>query len=219
MYKDEYGDLFCPNCKRQGMNKYTFWSSRLINEYTKQWIFYNKIKKKREWKCWSIIELCGKKIHNWYDPCKCCFNPCKINEETRKKADAEEQLCIVILKFLFIYELFAFIYIGYVFLFLWFDIFYFLCYREKLYVILMPIGEEKIIPVKDGLWKNFETTGYTDYFWEDNFPNLFKCEKCNYAHNTFYKFLRKDGIMVYGNNTQDTGPQLVNTTNFPVFPQ
>ena len=148
MYKLEYGELICPNCQRKGMNKYTFWSSRLINEYTKQWIFYNIIKKKREWKCLSCP-----------------------------------------------------------------------CYKEKLYEILMPNGEEKIIPVKDGLWKNFETTGYYDYFWEDNFPNLFKCEKCNYTKNTFFYFLKKDGTMVYGNNTQDTGPQLVNTTDSPVFPQ
>ena len=83
----------------------------------------------------------------------------------------------------------------------------------------MPNGEEKKIPIKDGLWKNFETTGYADYFWEENFPNLFKCERCCYVKNTFYNFLRKDGNMVYGNNTQITQPQLVNTTDSSALPQ
>ena len=83
----------------------------------------------------------------------------------------------------------------------------------------MEIGQEKIIPIKDGLWKNFETTGYADYFWQDNFPNLFKCKKCLYKENNFDKFLRKNGIMVVVNNNQDNVSQLVNTTDSPVFPQ
>ena len=77
----------------------------------------------------------------------------------------------------------------------------------------MENGQEKIIPVKDGLWKNFETTGYADYFWQDNFPNLFKCERCCYAQNTFYNFLKKDG-----NSSQVTGPQIVNTTDSSALP-
>jgi len=219
MYQIEYGELMCPNCQHKGMDKYRFWSSRLINKYTKQWLFYNKIPTKRKWKCWSIFEICGKKTKVWYDPCNCCFNPCKVDKEIKTNEEAEVQLCIVILKFLFIYELYALIYIGYVILFLWFDIIYFLCYREKLYVILMENGQEKTIPIKDELWKNFETTGYADYFWQDNFPNLFKCKKCLYKENNFDKFLRKNGIMVVVNNNQDNGPQLVNTTDSPVFPQ
>ena len=143
----EYGELICPNCQQKGMDKYIFWTSRLINEYTKQWLFYNKIKKRRGWKCL----LCP-------------------------------------------------------------------CYKEKLYVILMENGQEKTIPVKDGLWINFEKTGYSDYFWQDNFPNLFKCERCGYAENTFYKFLSKDGNMHYGNNTQVTQPHLVNTSDSPALP-
>ena len=83
----------------------------------------------------------------------------------------------------------------------------------------MENGQEKTIPIKDGLWKNFETTGYADYFWQDNFPNLFKCEKCLLKENNFDKFLRKEGNMVVVNNNQDNGPQLVNTTDSPVFPQ
>ena len=209
----EYGELMCPNCQNEAMNKYKFWSSRLINEYTKQWLFYNKIKTKRKWKCWSIFEMCDKQTKIWYDPCGVCFNPFKMNKEIKTNEDAKEQLCMVIIKLLFIYFLYGFIYIGYVFLFLWFDIFYFLCYRKKLYEILMENGQEKIIPVKDGLWKNFETTGYADYFWQDNFPNLFKCERCCYAKNTFYNFLKKDG-----NNSQVTGSQIVNTTDSSALP-
>ena len=47
---DEYGELFCPNCKRKGMNKYRYWSSKRIYGGTKQWLFYNKnkIKKRME---------------------------------------------------------------------------------------------------------------------------------------------------------------------------
>ena len=92
-YKLEYGVLICPNCQRQGMNKYSLWSSRLINEYTKQWLFYNKIKKRRGWKCWSIFGLCNKKIKNWYDPGNCCFNPCSSGTN----------MCTGLLKVLFIY--------------------------------------------------------------------------------------------------------------------
>jgi len=201
--KDEYGVLICPNCQHNGMSKYKFWSSRLINEYTKYWIFYNKFKKRRGWKCWSIFELCKKKIHKWYDPGNCCFNPCSGNT----------QICAGLLKILALYFLFGFIYLGYIFLFLWFDIFYCICYKEKFYEILMPNGEDKNFPIKDGLWKNFEKTGYADYFWQDNFPNLFKCERCCYTQNTFYKFIPNDG-----NNTQVSETQLVNTTDSPALP-
>ena len=98
--KDEYGVLICPNCQHNGMSKYKFWSSRLINEYTKYWIFYNKFKKRRGWKCWSIFELCKKKIHKWYDPGNCCFNPCSGNT----------QICAGLLKILlFIFYLVLFI--------------------------------------------------------------------------------------------------------------
>jgi len=203
----EYGELICPNCEHKGMNKYTFWSSRIINEYTKQWLFYNKIKKRRGWKCWSICELCKKKIDKWYDPCNCCFDPCSGG------------ICVVLLKILFLYYLFGFIYIGYVLLFLWFDIFYCFCYKQKFYEVLMSNGKEKIIPIKDGLWKNFETTGYADNFWKDNFPNLFKCERCCCQKSTFYEFLRKGGNMVVINNNQDTEPQIVNTSDYPSFTQ
>ena len=208
MYRIEYGELICPNYQYKGMNKYTFWSSRIINEYTKQWLFYNKIEKRRGWKCWSIFELCSKKINNWYDPWGCCFNPCSGNTG----------LCVGLLKILFIYFLFGFIYLGYIFLFLWFDIFYCFCYKQKFYQILMPNGGDKTIPIKEGLWKNFETAGYTDFFWEDNFPNLFKCKRCCCQKRTFYEFLRKGGNMVVINN-QDSEPQIVNTTDSPSFPQ
>ena len=134
-YKLEYGVLICPNCQRQGMNKYSLWSSRLINEYTKQCLFYNKIKKRRGWKCWSIFGLCDKKIKNWYDPGNCCFNPCS----------GGTNICVGLLKVIFIYFLFGFIYLGYIFLFLWFDIFYCFFYKEKFYEILMPNGEDKTI--------------------------------------------------------------------------
>ena len=214
MSQIEYGVLICPNCQHKGMDKYKFWSSRLINEYTKQWLFYNKIKTKWEWKCWAIFEICDKQIKIWYDPCNCSFNPFKINKEIKTTDDAKEQLCMAILKFLFLYILFSFIYIGYVFLFLWFDICYFLCYTKKFYEILMKDGQQKTIPIKDGLWKNFETTGYADYFWEENFPNLFKCERCRIAKNTFYNFLKKEG-----NSTQDTVPQIMNTTVSSALPQ
>ena len=76
----------------------------------------------------------------------------------------------------------------------------------------MDNGQDKIIPIKDGLWKNFEITGYNDYFWEDNFPNLFKCERCYYKKNTFKEFLRNEGNMVVDNN-QDTGTHSVNITD------
>ena len=130
----EYGELICPNCQWQGMNKYKFWSSRKINEYTKQWLFYNKDEKRREWKCWSILSLCKKEIKNWYDPGGCCRDPCSGG------------ICDGIFNILYLYFLFGFIYIGYIFFFLWFDIFYFLCYKETFYVILMADGEEKKNP-------------------------------------------------------------------------
>ena len=216
-YIIEFGDLICPNCQNNKMNKYSFWSSRKINEYTKQWLFYNKIEKKRRWKCWSIFELCGKTTKIWYDPCGLCFNPCAMDKETIGKSKAKELLCLVIIKCLILYFLYGFIYIGYVFLFLWFDIFCFLCYKETLYEILMDNGQDKIIPIKDGLWKNFEITGYNDYFWEDNFPNLFKCERCYYVKNTFNEFAKKGENMVVNNN-HDTGTQLVNISDSHTLP-
>ena len=81
----------------------------------------------------------------------------------------------------------------------------------------MDNGQDKIIPIKDRLWKNFEITGYNDYFWEDNFPNLFKCERCYYVKNTFYEFARKGENMVVNNN-HDTGTQLVNISDSHTLP-
>ena len=217
MYNNvEYGELSCPNCQHKRMNKYEFWSSRLINECTKQWLFYNKIKKKRGWKCWSIFELCGRKTENWYDPCGCCFNPFQMDKETIEKSKAKDICCILIIKLLFLYFLYGFIYIGYVFLFFWFDIVYCICYKEKFYKILMANREEKTFPINDGFWKHFEITGYQDFFWEENFQGLFKCERCHYEKNTFYEFLRKQRNNVVNNN-QDTEPQLINITDSNSF--
>ena len=80
----------------------------------------------------------------------------------------------------------------------------------------MANREEKTISIKDGLWRHFETTGYQDYFWQDNFQGLFKCKRCRYEKNTFYEFLRKEGNMVVNNN-QETEPQLVNITDSNSF--
>jgi len=117
-YITEFGDLICPNCQNNKMNKYSFWSSRKINEYTKQWLFYNKIEKKRRWKCWWIFELCGKTTKIWYDPCGLCFNPCAMDKETIGKKRLKNYfawLLLNVLSFIFYMGLFILVMFFYFF--------------------------------------------------------------------------------------------------------
>ena len=58
------------------MNNFSFYESRKLNDGYQHWVFYNEIKKNREWKFWAPLEKCGKKPDKCYDPCDWCFNPC-----------------------------------------------------------------------------------------------------------------------------------------------
>ena len=135
----EYGIFKCPKCGYNKMSGYSFWASRMLIKGLKQWLFYNKIKKKCIWKCWSLLSLCDVKTRIWYDPCGCCFNPCSIRD--KEKCTLYFQ---ALMKIIFVIILHFFLFLIYLIFFFWFDVFYCLCYRKKYYSILSEKGELKI---------------------------------------------------------------------------
>ena len=207
----ECGELIYPNCGFEKMGKYEFWTYRKYYDKT-QWLFYNKITKKRKWKCWSIFGLCGYNLKCGNSPCDRCFeiNNDNIENPENKNIDCGCDRCCPCS--LCTWLLYYFLYAFYLIFFFWFDIIYYCCIEEKSYQIFTVNGEKNIL-IKNGIWKNFGTEDYTKEFYEEFYPNLFYCERCKMNFNTFRDFIRKGGSMVLVNVNQDTGPQLLYNNN------
>ena len=224
----EYGTFLCPNCKNTLMGGYAYWASRMLYNGKKQWLFYNRIEEKRGWICWSFFELIKcPRTDKWYDPCGCCFNPCK--RETIKRDDVEEddECCLSYMKCTLLICLYYFLLLGYLIFFLWFDIYYCFCYMEKKYVIIKENGEEKV-PVTKGLWddENITPDKYTDEYWDTNakkFPSLFKCKKCLYgvSYQNFTVKQEKEPTEIIEVNQNETSATGINNTATaaPIIPK
>ena len=70
------GRLICPKCHSPGMSNYLYYESRFGYNGQYNWLFYNREKMKKKWKCWALLDVCGCPARHWYDPWGLCFNPC-----------------------------------------------------------------------------------------------------------------------------------------------
>ena len=186
-------ELICPNCRSQGMNGYLYCESRVTNDGKYQWLFYNIIPKENTWKCWALLDSCGCKVHTWYDPCNCCFNPCDhtpdvvtyINgQEVRREKDcATGTICCIFLMFV-IY----FIYAIYFMLFFWFDLYFYFCGGSPNQKAICTGNGNILVPENSYYWED-DTNLFTEQYWCINFPYLFVCKSCNYYGKSFKDFI------------------------------
>lgn len=120
------GKLICPECRHNGMGKYTNWISRDIyhNQIKKkQWIFYYKLKQKKKWRCLICCE-------HFSDDCRKCYI-CKCDCKEDCKSFVESfRLCIKSIFLLFCYFLYF-----YFFCFCW-DLLYCIFEKAKCFCIL-----------------------------------------------------------------------------------
>ena len=211
------GRLICPNpnCRIKRMGDYTYWESKPTYNNQDLYIFYNKKKESKNWKCWALLGYCGCTIHNWWDPWGIFVKMCKeenLKNLTKSRNDDKEStstkvcMCIVILCIvIFIFEIY---FILYFFFCIWFDIYYACCNKDKIRHVCDGYGE-LIIKEGEDMWRNQEGIKYTEDYWNNNFKRLFKCDSCNYAGQSFKDFIGNDYLNVTVNNDSTT---MANTT-------
>ena len=206
------GRLICRYCHHNGMGGYTYWESKLVYNNQEIYIFYNKKKESKKWKCWALLGYCGCSIYNWWDPFGLFVKICNQENTTRSRNDDKEststQLCICIIKLCIVIFIFEIYFILYFFFCIWFDIYYAFCNKDKIRHVCDGYGE-LIIKEGEDMWRNRVGNKYTEEYWVNNFKRLFKCDSCNYAGQTFKDFIGNDDLIVNVNNDSTT---MVNTT-------
>ena len=97
-----------------------------------------------------------------------------------------------ILIFLYIVFLLPFLFIAYILVLFWIDLFHYCC-RKNQYNYKTRNGENTIIRANvDEIWNYIGNDDYTEDFWNNNnYINLFQCQKCNYTPNNFREFIEK----------------------------
>ena len=208
------GRLICPKCGQNGMGDYKYWESKLTYNNQELYIFYNKKRELKKWKCWALLGYCGCSIYQWWDPWGCLVKLCRGEEKIDrsrnddKKESGTEILCYYFLKlclYIFILEIY---FILYFFFCIWFDIYYAFCNKDKIrhvwdgYAVL-------IIKEKEDMWKNQGGYKYTEEYWINNFSRFFKCDSCGYLANSFKEFIGNDALNVTINNNSTS---MMNTT-------
>ena len=77
----------------------------------------------------------------------------------------------------------------YVTVFVWYDIYYYFC-RKRIDEKSIFIGNSEITrPLDSNYWSDVKPNLYTENFWCDNYPSLFRCNNCNYIGKSFREFL------------------------------
>ena len=200
------GRLICPKCHNLGMSNYLYYESNICDGQ-ELWIFYNSETKRDNWKCWALLEVCGCTVHKWYDPCNCCFNPCKYTPtvvtevngvEVSREKDCFCGMCCCFLFFLVCYL----IYIFYFTIFFWYDLYYHFCKTSKEIKTVCTGNGEQLVENSYNWAENDNV--YTENYWCNNYPNLFNCKKCNYHGKSFKEFIDN-------NQTSDNPVNIVNT--------
>ena len=220
-----FGILSCPHCHEKKMYNFDHWETRTLENGQKQWLFYNKINKKRGWQCWALLKSCNKRYATkWYDPCNCCFNPCSVDKNRkityRYYADGhvekDDDRCIICCgKWIGLFLLYGVIFEFYFLFFIWYDIYYCFFKKQKGYDVYVA-GEDKPIfnTEKEGLWYQMPNEALTEEFYKEYSSNIFKCKKCLYTGQSFTDFIGNEDTVVDVNNTADnTGTNMNNTTS------
>ena len=186
------GELYCPKCHSQGMSDYLYYESRTLFDGINRYIFYNIETESDGWICWSLLSKCGFRIHHWYDPCGCCFNPCDVPivRTTYMDGHVEERGSDVVCAFQCAFFIFLcyFIYCFYFMFFIWFDIFFCFCSVKTKRIICVGAYIEVVYEGED-IMKRINFALLTEQYWTFNFPMLFKCNKCGYFSKTFRDFM------------------------------
>ena len=207
-----FGKLSCPKCGELGMDNYDHWETRLNTFGQTQWVFYRQIIVKKGWRCWALLTSCDRKYpKKWYDPCGCCFNPCKGTVHTTTYVDSygnertqSDALCVcfwIMIKWMFLYMLYYSIFIFYFMLFFWYDIYYCIFKEQIFYEVYTPNG---IVLIRDteelGIWYCIPNEGFTEEFWNIYGKNIFRCIKCSFISNSFQDFIGNESKEVVINN-------------------
>ena len=196
------GKLSCPKCGELGMGNFDQWETRLNSLGQKQWLFYRQIIVKKSWRCWALLTKCDRKYpKKWYDPCGCCFNPCKGTIHTTTYVDGygiqhtesnSGFVCFcIMMKWLFLYMLYYTIFIFYFMIFFWYDIFY--CFFEE-QVFYEVFNGNRVITIREteelGIWYGIPNEGFTEEYWNNyGKNNIFRCNKCSFISNSFQDFV------------------------------
>ena len=206
------GKLICPKCQNNGMSNYLYYDS--VKSNVENWFFYNTQPEKKRWKCWALLELCGKTPNHWYDPCGWCFNPCKYTPdvvttvngiEVNRQKDAACGICCCIIFSCVCYLIYA----MYVTVFVWYDIYYYFCKKRKTEKVIFNGNGNMIRDSDSNYWINVNPNLYTENFWCYNYPNLFQCTRCNYFGKSFKEFLDIN----QSHNYNGDEPTIVNINN------
>ena len=209
----EFGKLSCPKCGELRMDNYDYWFTRKNSLNQIQWLFYREINVKRGWRCWALLTSWNSKLpKRWYDPCGCCFNPCKGtihetkyigpygNEYTH--TDAGIVCFCIFLKWMILYMIYNMIFCFYIFIFCWYDIYY--CYfKEQIfYEVYTPNGVLQIRDTEDLRFSySIPFEGFTEEFWNAYGKNIFRCNKCSFIANSFKDFIgNENGEVIIKNH-------------------
>ena len=186
------GILRCPKCQNLAMGSYSYYDSiKLGNEH---WFFYNLVPEPQKWKCWALLHLFGKEPVHWYDPCDCCFNPCHytptvVTTINGDVVDVHKDFCCGMCCCIIFFCVCYLIYFMYVTIFVWYDIYYYFCRKRKNEKSIFIGNTEVTKPLESNYWADVKPNLYTENFWCDNYPSLFRCTKCNYSGKSFREFL------------------------------
>ena len=175
------GVFACPKCPQKRMYIYTNWQNRIIhinNSTEKQWIFFKKeIKKKRKCNTFFTFSCFAKPIMS--------LESCDINNKC----------CIyfIICPLIIIYMI-GYLVLG-LLIFVWIDLFSYLCCRKDLceYTCLCIIGKilltsKNFDDYEDkNIWNNCE--GVLEHIILENGKELFICNECKWNPNTFLDFI------------------------------
>ena len=196
------GILICPNCHEQGMSDYEYYECKEIYGQ-KKYIIYKK-REERVWKYWTLLLYfnCVKEIHKCWDPCGCFRYYC-TNGNCNGGNDDE---CVCLLKFSLAIVVFELIFLFYFFFCVWFDIYNFIFTKKKTRIVCN--GKTNVeIDENENMWDSDKINKYTADEWNNNFPDLFKCNKCDTSHS-FMDFTDNTVNPEVNNNTNDN----LNTT-------
>lgn len=193
------GILCCPKCYQPGMDTYDFYEYAILNDGKEHWSFYYEQKQERKCRCWALWEDCGYKVHHPLDPCDCCFNPCDhtpdiVTYENGIEVNRQKDcFCGMLCCLVFICVAYL-IYCLYFTIFIWYDLYVSCCKRRKRVKVFCAGEKEEKISEDESFWTNNNTKLYTEAYWCNNYPNLFKCSKCSYQAKSFKEFLDKNQI-------------------------
>ena len=209
------GSLYCPKCKSVGMNGYTNWESRNLNNNKRQYIFYKNITKQYVWICWIIFKFMGCDLNKWYDPFNLLDSTDSFEDEIIDENSWEMSWLnlIIAIKINFSLFIITLLFIIYFIIFIWFDIYYWYSDIKK-YKVLLTGNHEEIISDDENIWKKITSEDCTEEFWCDNYSDKFICNKCPFKSCTFYDFFQPEEIIISIDDDLNNSTDIITIDNY-----